>query len=72
MPTIQMGYDLSTMTFSPEVRLFQIEYATKAISQSPFIIGMICKDGLVIISEKKKRNLTFFGTIPQKKVKIDI
>jgi 20S proteasome subunit alpha 7 len=57
MTTIQSGYDLSSMTFSPEGRLFQIEYATKIISQSPFIIGMICKDGLIIISEKKKKGL---------------
>jgi 20S proteasome subunit alpha 7 len=53
MSSIQSGYDLSAMTFSPEGRIFQIEYASKIISQSCFVIGIICKDGLVIISEKK-------------------
>ena len=53
MTSIQSGYDLSTMTFSPEGRIFQIEYAAKVISRSCFVIGMICKDGLVVISEKK-------------------
>jgi 20S proteasome subunit alpha 7 len=57
MTLIQTGYDLSSITFSPDGRIFQIEYAAKIISQSPFIIGMICKDGLVIISEKKQTNL---------------
>nr|UXY87905.1 26S proteasome SU alpha7 [Cryptomonas curvata] len=53
MTSINSGYDLSAITFSPEGRIFQIEYAAKIISKSSFVIGMTCKDGLIIISEKK-------------------
>ena len=57
MTFIESGYDLSTMTFSPEGRIFQIEYATKLISQSNLVIGLLCKDGLILISEKKNKVL---------------
>mmetsp|Transcript_46675 Transcript_46675/g.123877 ORF Transcript_46675/g.123877 Transcript_46675/m.123877 type:complete len:203 (+) Transcript_46675:2456-3064(+) len=51
MTTIYSGYDLSNLTYSPEGRLLQIEYASKLVSKSFPVIGLVCKDGLVIVSQ---------------------
>eukprot|EP00172_Hildenbrandia_rubra_P000814 Plantae.Rhodophyta-Hildenbrandia_rubra.ctg14588.p2 GENE.Plantae.Rhodophyta-Hildenbrandia_rubra.ctg14588~~Plantae.Rhodophyta-Hildenbrandia_rubra.ctg14588.p2 ORF type:complete len:255 (+),score=57.07 Plantae.Rhodophyta-Hildenbrandia_rubra.ctg14588:157-921(+) len=52
MTSIGTGYDLSTTTFSPDGRVFQIEYATKAVENSGTVIGLRCKDGVVLSVEK--------------------
>jgi len=46
------GYDLSTTTFSPDGRVFQVEYASKAVEKSGTAIGIRCKDGVVLGVEK--------------------
>eukprot|EP00658_Telonema_sp_P-2_P047495 TRINITY_DN36130_c0_g1_i1.p2 TRINITY_DN36130_c0_g1~~TRINITY_DN36130_c0_g1_i1.p2 ORF type:complete len:103 (+),score=28.91 TRINITY_DN36130_c0_g1_i1:151-459(+) len=46
------GYDLSVGTFSSDGRLFQVEYACKAIDNSGTAIGICCKDGVVVGVEK--------------------
>eukprot|EP00249_Psilotum_nudum_P005537 c18979_g1_i1 orf=343-924(+) len=52
MSTIGTGYDLSVTTFSPDGRVFQIEYATKAVDNSGTVIGIKCKDGVILGVEK--------------------
>lgn len=42
------GYDLSASTFSPDGRIFQIEYATKAVENAGTVIGIKAKDGVVL------------------------
>jgi 20S proteasome subunit alpha 7 len=37
MTAIGTGYDLSASTYSPDGRLFQIEYASKAVENSGFV-----------------------------------
>lgn len=46
-------YDSRTTIFSPEGRLYQVEYAMEAISNAGAAIGMLAKDGVVLIAEKK-------------------
>mmetsp|Transcript_11828 Transcript_11828/g.26125 ORF Transcript_11828/g.26125 Transcript_11828/m.26125 type:complete len:251 (-) Transcript_11828:207-959(-) len=46
------GYDLSTTTFSPDGRVFQIEYAMKAVDNSGTCLGLVCKDGVLVAVEK--------------------
>mmetsp|Transcript_85044 Transcript_85044/g.170179 ORF Transcript_85044/g.170179 Transcript_85044/m.170179 type:complete len:258 (+) Transcript_85044:80-853(+) len=46
------GYDLGTTTFSPDGRLFQVEYANKAVENSGTAIGIKCVDGCVLGVEK--------------------
>lgn len=46
------GYDLSSSTYSPDGRLFQIEYAGKAVENSGTVIALKCKDGVVLAVEK--------------------
>jgi hypothetical protein len=52
MSSIGTGYDLSVTTFSPDGRVFQIEYATKAVDNSGTVVGIKCKDGVVLGVEK--------------------
>ncbi|XP_078441161.1 20S proteasome alpha subunit G1 [Wolffia australiana] len=52
MSSIGTGYDLSVTTYSPDGRLFQIEYAAKAVDNSGTVIGIKCKDGIVMGVEK--------------------
>lgn len=46
------GYDLSVCTYSPEGRVFQVEYAAKAVEKSGTAIGIRCVDGVVLGVEK--------------------
>lgn len=52
MASIGTGYDLSSTTFSPDGRVFQIEYAAKAVEYSGTCVGMRCTDGVVVAVEK--------------------
>jgi 20S proteasome subunit alpha 7 len=42
------GYDLSSSTFSPDGRIFQVEYATKAVENAGTVIGIKASDGIVL------------------------
>ncbi|KAI9295106.1 proteasome subunit alpha type-4 [Neoconidiobolus thromboides FSU 785] len=46
-------YDSRTTMFSPEGRLFQVEYAMEAISHAGTCLGILASDGVVIAAEKK-------------------
>ncbi|CAM9975454.1 unnamed protein product [Phaeothamnion confervicola] len=52
MSSTGAGYDLSSTTFSPDGKLFQVEYATKAVENSGTAIGVRCKDGVLVAVEK--------------------
>ena len=49
----KMGYDRSITMFSPDGRLLQVEYAKKTVKQGSTAIGIACKDGVVLISDKR-------------------
>jgi len=46
------GYDLSVTTFSPDGRVFQVEYAQKAVENSGTTVAICCKDGVLFAVEK--------------------
>ena len=46
-------YDSRTTIFSPEGRLYQVEYAMEAISHAGTAIGILASDGIVLAAEKK-------------------
>jgi len=46
-------YDSRTTTFSPEGRLYQVEYAMEAINMAGSTIGVLAQDGVVLAGEKK-------------------
>lgn len=59
-------YDRKTTTFSPDGRLFQVEYAMEAIRQAGACIGIVFKDGIILVGEKKINSPLW---IPQKSEK---
>ncbi|HLD33274.1 MAG TPA: archaeal proteasome endopeptidase complex subunit alpha [Candidatus Nanoarchaeia archaeon] len=51
--TQRMGYDRSITMFSPDGRLLQVEYAKKTVRQGSTAIGIQCKDGVVLVADKR-------------------
>jgi proteasome alpha subunit len=39
--------------FSPDGRLLQVEYAKEAVKQGSTAMGMVCKDGVLLIADKR-------------------
>lgn len=48
-----MGYDRTITMFSPDGRLLQVEYAKKTVRQGSTAIGMACKDGVILVTDKR-------------------
>jgi len=48
-----MGYDRAATMFSPEGHLLQVEYAEKTVRLGSSSIGMVCKDGVFIIADRR-------------------
>lgn len=46
-------YDSRTTIFSPQGRLYQVEYAMEAISLAGAAVGILAKDGIVLAAEKR-------------------
>ncbi|KAI5949505.1 PRE9 [Candida theae] len=46
-------YDSRTTIFSPEGRLYQVEYAQEAISMAGTALGIVSSEGVVLACEKK-------------------
>ena len=53
MPDQLMGYDRAITMFSPDGRLLQVEYAKKTVRQGSTAIGMVCKDGVLFVADKR-------------------
>lgn len=52
MSSVGTGYDFVTSTYSPDGRVFQVEYAGKAVDASGTVVGLRVKDGVVFGVEK--------------------
>lgn len=49
----QMGYDRAITVFSPDGRLFQVEYAREAVKRGSTVIGIKCREGVALLVDKR-------------------
>lgn len=64
-------YDRSVNSFSPEGRIFQVEYALEAIKLGSTAIGVKCKEGVVLAVEKRLESKLLEPSSIRKIVEID-
>jgi proteasome alpha subunit len=48
-----MGYDRAITMFSPDGRLLQVEYAKKTVRLGNTAIGLVYKDGVLLVTDKR-------------------
>jgi proteasome alpha subunit len=66
-----MGYDRAIVTFSPDGRLFQIEYAREAVKRGTTSLGIIFSDGVVLVGTRPLTELSVPNAGGEKVFEID-
>ncbi len=67
----RMGYDRSITMFSPDGRLLQVEYAKKTVKQGSTALGITCKDGVVLVADKRVNSKLMIADAIEKTFPID-
>ncbi|MCX6697782.1 MAG: archaeal proteasome endopeptidase complex subunit alpha [Methanoregula sp.] len=70
-PQYQMGYDRAITVFSPDGRLYQVEYAREAVKRGTTAVGIKAKDGIVLIVDKRVNSKLLEASSIEKIFKID-
>ena len=51
------GYDMTPTMYSPDGRIYQVEYAIETVKRGAIAIGLQVKDGIILAVEEKSRDL---------------
>lgn len=66
-----MGYDRVVTVFSPDGRLFQVQYAMEAVKRGATVIGIRAKDGVAMLADKKVLHNLIMSRSIEKIYKVD-
>ena len=64
------GYDMTPTMYSPDGRIYQVEYALETVKRGTLAIGVKCNDGVIIAVEENPRVLQV-SNITQKIFQVD-
>ena len=64
------GYDMTPTMYSPDGRIYQVEYALETVKRGTLAIGIKSKDGIIIAVEEKARTLQV-SEVTQKIFQVD-
>jgi proteasome alpha subunit len=67
----QMGYDRAATMFAPDGHILQVEYAEKTIRLGSASIGIVCVDGVVIVSDRRRKDKLVIDASANKISEID-
>ncbi|ERG96515.1 archaeal proteasome endopeptidase complex subunit alpha [Haloquadratum walsbyi] len=67
----QQAYDRGTTIFSPDGRLYQVEYAREAVKRGTASVGIRTPDGIVLAADKRSRSPLMEPTSVEKIHKTD-
>ena len=65
------GYDHGITTFSPDGRLFQVEYARESVKRGTTTAGLKFRDGVVLVCDKRIASRLIIPESIEKMFKID-
>jgi proteasome alpha subunit len=65
------GYDHGVSTFSPDGRLYQVEYARESVKRGTTTVGLIYKGGVVLIVDKRIQSKLVITDSIEKMYQID-
>jgi len=71
MQQANMAYDRAITVFSPDGRLFQVEYAREAVKRGSTTVGIKFKDGVILMVDKKLSSRLVEAKSHEKIFKID-
>jgi len=66
-----MGYDRTSIMFSPDGRLLQVEYAKKTVKQGTTVIGVVFKNGVLLVTDKRVVEKLMVGKSLEKIYQVD-
>jgi proteasome alpha subunit len=66
-----MGYDRAATMFAPDGHILQVEYAEKTIRLGSASIGIVCVNGVVIVSDRRQKDKLIVGDSANKIFEVD-
>lgn len=66
-----MGYDRVSTVFSPDGKLFQVQYAMEAVKRGATVVGLVCKNSVVLVADRRINTSLMVADSIEKIYKVD-